>query len=319
MSMIQYGIHSKCNGFCQFCLIKDETVLTMDEIYDELRRVKANISFIASQEKNWTNEYQHGISLLGGELYFIQDETYKKLFLEVIDAIIEEVLLKSPNKQVKFSTVTNGFYDPNWLLYPTIDKINDAVGVNHVDVNFSFDLDYRFKDEKHKQLVIDNINDFHKRYDYSVCAQMILTQKIIDRILNEGWRPSKYTEETFPGNQISFLYPHNINRGNKFQGARNLDGFFFSRSSFIKAMRILKNEEPIVFESFVKSTRNSAVFKPTGLYYKGDSGWDEQEPIYTDGKEVVNKLCPVNHSILYNCYTDSDRCMLCDVEAISGK
>ena len=318
MSMIQYGIHSKCNGSCQFCLIKDETVLSMNEIYEELRRVKANIHYIATQSKNWTNEYKDGVSLLGGELYFIQDETYKELLLQVIDAIIEEVLLKSPDSHVRYSTVTNGFYDPNWLLYPVVDKIVNAVGINCVDVNFSYDLDFRFKDAQHKQLVTNNINNFHERYNYCVCAQMVLTQNVINRILYDGWRPSKYTQETFPGNQITFLYPHNIHRGNDFKGERNLEGFFFTRSSFIKAMRILKNEEPLVFESFVKSTRNSAVFKPTGLYYKGDSGWDEQEPIYTDGKEVVNNLCPVKHSALYACYTDSDKCMLCDLEAISG-
>lgn len=319
MTMVQYGIHSKCNGSCKFCLIEDKTVLTMEQIYIELERVKENIRFIATEEDNWTNTYKDGISLLGGELYFIQDEKYKKLFLEVIDVIIEEVLKKSPSKFVHYSTVTNGYYDPEWLLYPTVDKIVEAVGIDKVDVNFSFDLDYRFHSEEQKQRVLKTINDFHDRYSYCACVQMILTQRVIDRIINEGWRPSTFAEENFPGNQVTFLYPHGIHRGNDFGGERFLDGFFFTRDSFLKAMRIFKKEEPITFESFVKSTRNSAIFKPTGLYFKGNTGWSSQSPVLTNGKEVVNKDCPQRHSNLYKCYLDSDRCMLCDLEAIYGR
>ena len=319
MTMVQYGIHSKCNGSCKFCLIEDKTVLTMEQIYVELERVKENIKFISTQEDNWTNAFKDGISLLGGELYFIQDEKYKKLLLEVIDVVVEEVLKKSSSKFVRYSTVTNGYYDPEWLLYPVVDKIAEAVGMEHVDVNFSFDLDYRFHSEEQKQKVLKTINDFHERYNYCACVQMIMTQKVIDRILNEGWRPTEFTEENFPGNQLTFLYPHGIHRGNDFCGERFLDGFFFSRDSFLKAMRVLKNEEPYIFESFVKSTRNSAVFKPTGLYFKGDTGWSEQSPILTGGKEVVNRNCPLKHSNLYNCYVDCERCMLCDLEAIYGR
>ena len=318
MTMVQYGIHSKCNGSCKFCLIKDETILSMDEIYEEIVRAKENIKFISQQPENWTNVYKDGVSLLGGELYFIKDEKYKELLLELVDVVIDEVLMKSPSNNVRFSTVTNGYYDAEWLLYPVVDKIAKRVGTRYVDVNFSFDLDYRFFSEDQKNTVIKNINGFCERYNYRVGVQMILTQKVIDRILNEGWRPADFTRKYMPRAQLAFLYPHNVHRGNDFKGERALDGFFFTRKSFLEAMRVLKNEEPFVFESFVKSTRNSAIYKPTGLYFKGDSGWSEQLPIYTDGKEIVNETCPVKHSNLYKCYTDSEKCMLCDLEAISG-
>jgi hypothetical protein len=320
MTMVQYGIHSKCNGCCKFCLLKDETVLSMEEIYGELERVKENIKYISTLSENWTNFYKDGVSLIGGELFFIQDEKYKQLLLEVVDVVIDEVLKVSPDPNVRLSTVTNGCYDPNWLLYPVVDRVVDSVGsVSHIDVNFSYDLDYRFFSEERRLRVVETINDFHKRYDYSVNIQMILTQKVIDRILHEGWRPKKFADELFPGNNVVFLYPHGVQRGNDFKGERELPGFFFTRDSFIKAMRVLKNEDPFLFEAFLKSTRNSAIFKPTGLYFKGETGWAEQKPIYCGGKEVVNEDCPRRHSDLYKCYIDSDKCMLCDLEAISGR
>ena len=62
--------------------------------------------------------------------------------MELIDVIIEYVLKVSPNPHCKYSTVTNGIYDPAFL-YRVIDRIVSEVGIEKVDVNFSYDLKYR--------------------------------------------------------------------------------------------------------------------------------------------------------------------------------
>lgn len=314
MAMCQAGLFNNCNGSCKFCLLKDEQFFTMDEIYSEIDKTIENIRFIAKQPENWTNKYSDGISILGGELFYMTDPKYKAKMMELIDVVIEEVLKKSPNPNVKFSTVTNGYYDPNNLLFPVIDRIADAVGIGHIDVNMSYDLKYRFKNEAHEKRVRDTINAFHDRYDYIVGVQMILTQDLIDKIIYEGWRPKKFIEENMPGNQLCLLYPHPIHRGNGFSGAQNLDGFNFTRSSFIKAMGILRTEDPKTYESFYRSTHNSAVFKYTMLYEKKESGDSAQAPRLCDGKEIANRRC--GHSILYQCYSDTRRCMLCDLEGV---
>lgn len=310
----QVGLFNNCNGSCDFCLIKNVNFLTMDEIYAEIERCKENIKYISTQPDNWTNAYRDGISILGGEVFYLQDEKYKKLFLELIDVAIDEVLLKSGNPKVKFSSVSNGNYDPNWLLFPTIDRVVERAGLEHVDMSFSYDLMYRFKSAEHEKRVRDTINAFHDRYNYEVGIQMILTQHVIDLMLNEGWRPSKFIDEYFPGNHLAFLYPHPIERGNHHTGAMNLPGFNFKRKDFLKAMHILKTEEPFVYQAFDASTHNSAVFKPTMLFAKGEKGDEKQMPILCGGKEIINPNC--FHSTLYQCYIDSDRCMLCDLEGI---
>lgn len=312
--MCQAGIFNNCNGSCRFCLLKDRTFFTMDEIYTEIDRTMENIRFISKQPENWTNKFSDGISILGGELFYMTDEKYKQKMLELVDVIIEEVLKVSPNPHVKFSTVTNGYYDPENLLFPVIDKIVDAVGTHHIDVNFSYDLKYRFKNEEHEKRVRDTINAFHDRYNYTTGVQMILTQDLIDKILNEGWRPEKFIAEKMPGNMLCLLYPHPIQRGNDFSGAMELPGFNFKRSDFLKAMQILKAEEPKTFEAFYRSCHNSAVFKYTMLYEKKEIGDAYQVPKLCDGKEIANRKC--GHSILYQCYVDTRRCMLCDLEAI---
>ena len=61
------------------------------------------------------------------------------------------------------------------------------------------------------------------------------------------------------------------------------------------------------------STKNSATYKWTGLKEIGSDDVTEQ-PKLTDWKEVLMVDC--GHSVLYKCYADSDRCMLCDILAL---
>lgn len=314
MAMCQCGLFNNCNGSCSFCLIKDKNSMTLPEIYEEERKAIENIKYISTLKNNWTNFFSDGISILGGEIYYITDSKYKELFMELIDTVIEYVLKVSPNPRCRYSTVTNGFYDPENLLFPVIDKIRDEVGLGYVDVNFSYDFSYRFKDKRQEEKVRDTITRFHERYNYCAGIQMILTQEVINKFLYEGWRPSKWIEETLPGNQITFLYPHPIYRGNNYTGSKNLDNFNFSRESFLKFVRLLKEEEPLIYESFISSCKNSAVFKYTMLYNKGEYGDSCQVPFLSDGKEIINQHC--NHSTLYQCYSDSDKCMMCDLEAL---
>ena len=313
MAMVQLGLHSKCCNKCDFCTIEENHLNQIDDILVEIERAKENIKFIDSCEENWSNKYSDGISLLGGEIFFIKDEKYKQAILELIDVIIEYILKPSKDPNCRFSTVTNGMYDPEWLLFPVIDKIVDSVGIQYVDVNFSYDFKYRFQNESSRKLCENTINAFHKRYDYSCGIQMIVTQDVVDMYLN-GWRTIDTVNKLFPGNMISFLYPHPIHRGNNYAGEKNLDRFNFTRSSFLKFLSILKKEEPRVFESFLYSTRNSSVFKYTMMYEKMDSGTIDQRPRLSDGKEIINEVC--NHSVLYQCYSDTNNCMLCDLEGM---
>ena len=75
-------------------------------------------------------------------------------------------------------------------------------------------------------------------------------------------------------------------------------------------MRYLKSECYPIYYSFLQSTRNSCRFKYTGLKNRGVVDIMEK-PQLTDGKEIINPKC--GHSILYKCYSDCDKCVLCDL------
>ena len=297
--MVQYSIWSNCCNNCDFCLRKERIPYSREKQLLTLRRTRKNLDFV-----DWKDKFSDGISLLGGELYYIEDKELQDEFMLLIDDIIEKVLKVSPNPNVKYSTVTNGIYNPEFL-YRVIDRIVDKVGIQAVDLNFSYDMKYRYKNEERRKLVLKNINDFHQRYNYKVGVQMILTQYVIDMWKRGEFDVNKFIDENIPGNTLCFLYPHPIETG------LNLTDFNFKRRDLLDFLKYLKEANYFVYVSFMLSTMNSCSYKYTGLKNRTSLDFTE-EPKFTDGKEILTEC---GHSILYRCYTDSDKCLLCDLMA----
>lgn len=307
MSMVQYSCWSNCNGSCDFCLRRERIPYDKNYMLCSLRAIRHNIDKV-----DWKGEYSDGISLLGGELYNITDTDVQDEFLRLVDDIIVKVLRVSPNKNVRYSTVTNGQYDPAFL-FRVLDKISDACGTQAVDINFSYDLKYRYKTEDMRKLALENINKVHDRYDYRVGVQMILTQYVIDSVRNGTWSIDKFLKEDIPGNGLCFLYPHPIHTGIK------LDDFFFKREDLLNFVLYLRTYFPDIHASFLFSTQNSGIFKATGLIdkrFREDFSLADQQPRLSDGKEEINPVC--GHSTLYQCYSDSDACLLCDLQSMDA-
>ena len=298
-NMVQYSIWSNCCNNCDFCLRKERIPYSREKQLLTLRRTRKNLDFV-----DWKDKFSDGISLLGGELYYIEDKELQDEFMLLIDDIIEKVLKVSPNPNVKYSTVTNGIYNPEFL-YRVIDRIVDRVGIQAVDLNFSYDMKYRYKNEERRKLVLKNINDFHQRYNYKVGVQMILTQYVIDMWKRGEFDVNKFIDENIPGNTLCFLYPHPIETG------LNLTDFNFKRRDLFDFLKYLKEANYFVYVSFMLSTMNSCSYKYTGLKNRTSLDFTE-EPKFTDGKEILTEC---GHSILYRCYTDSDKCLLCDLMA----
>lgn len=307
-SMVQYSVWGNCCNSCDFCLRRDRTVHTKQQQIQNINNIIENIGYV-----DWKNKFNYGISLLGGELYFVTDKDVQKSFMGLIDVIINKIIKVSENPNCMYSSVTNGIYEPSFL-FRVIDKIRDEVGINHVDLNFSYDLKYRFKTEENRKLVIENINKFHERYNYKTGVQMILTQYLINLVKEKKFDVNDFLKNTIPGNALSFLYPHPVHTGKK------LDDFFFKRSDLLWFVKYLRDNNGEVYKNFLYSTRNSGTFKYTGFKYRDknkiNSDRIDQQPVLSDGKEKINPKC--GHSVLYQCYSDCDKCMLCDLQFIDS-
>lgn len=300
--MVQYGVWPNCVNECKFCLRAERTYYSKEKQLEILQTIRKNLDYV-----DWENKFDAGISLLGGELYYLTDKDLQNAFMELIDDIINKVLKPSKNLDIKYSTVTNGMYNPKFL-FRVVDKLVEEVGIQHIDVNFSYDFKYRYTNEKVRKLVLKNINAFHKRYNYKVNVQMILTQFVIDMWKRGEFDYNEFIKNNIPGNHLTFLYPHPIRTDIP------LDDFFFKRHDFIEFVEYLKNTNLEGYLSFIFSTWNSAKFKYTGLRDRKEDKISAEvflAPVLSDGKEIINKSC--GHSELYKCYSDSDRCMLCDI------
>lgn len=298
--MVQYGIWPNCNNNCKFCLRMNREVWSKERLIKEIHDIRENINYV-----DWKDKFADGISLLGGEIYFITDPDIQEEYMKLIDDIIDKILLVSTSARCRYSTVTNGMYDPTFL-FRVIDRIKDRTGsMDKVDVNFSYDLKYRYPTDEKRALALQNIQEFTKRYNYGTGVQMILTQYIIDDIFSGKFNLKKFLEEDIKGCNFCFLYPHPIHSG------FTLDDFFFKRADFINFCLYLKQKFPIIWHNVYSSTHMSGIYKYTGMRDKGNSV--KQEPVLSDGKE---EFLTCGHSVLYKCYSDSDECMLCDIKII---
>lgn len=299
-NMVQYGIWPNCCNACEFCLRSNfGMTLSKAQQLSILQKIRANLDYV-----DWKGKFSGGVSLLGGELYSIVDKDLQNEFMLLVDNIIEKVLRVSPCPNVRFSTVTNGLYSPEFL-FEVIDMIAAATGISRVDMNFSYDLKYRFKSDEARKQVLNNINAFHRRYNYCVGVQMVLAQHVIDACNNGTFSISKFQTDDIPGSQLCFLYPHKVHGGKK------IPDFFFKRSSFLNFMLYLKAQHYQTYTSFVQSVKNSALYKYSGYYWRDDEKETvDQQPILTEDK---TSKAQCGHSMLYSCYADSCKCMLCDL------
>lgn len=300
--VVQYGVWPDCCNNCDFCLRLNRKTTTSVKKIHLIELIRKNIDHI-----DWKNKFSYGISLLGGELFYVKNKEVQDHFMLLIDDIIEKILIPG-NENTKFSAVTNGIYDPEFL-YRVVDRIVERVGIKRVDINFSYDLKYRYSSEKARIKAFNNINDFHKKYNYCVGIQMILTQYVINLWKEGKFDVTKFIDDNFPGCRLAFLYPHPINTG------KVLPDFNFNRKDFLEFLSYLKNSNYEAYLNFINSTKNSGTFKYTGLRDKKNSCIDQQ-PILSDGKEYISDKC--GHSMLYRCYADSDKCVLCDLKLIDS-
>lgn len=305
MAMVQYGLWPNCTNRCDFCLLEDRVYKSEDARLRVLAAVKENIKTI-----DWKDKFSNGISLLGGEIFYTDSEKVKTSFLDLINQIVDDIFTKSNVAMI--SVVSNGIYDSDVLLRPTLDLLKKRNVIDRINLNFSWDIKGRFHSEESLQSMIKNTNLVYDEYGITPLVQTCLTQHLIDEHLNGNFNIFEYKKQNFPNSILAFLYPHKINTG------KVVSDFFFTRNSLFKFIIWLKdNDYDEVLEHFIQSVINSSQFKYTGLFYRGDvlDDGEDKEAEYNQEPTLEKKqvLTECGHSNLYRCYSDSDKCMLCDL------
>lgn len=300
MAMVQYGLWPNCTNHCDFCLLFDRDYKTVEQRLYILKTVKENIAYIGDE---WRHKFSDGISLLGGEIFYTDSEEVKESFMDLIDLIIEKIL--KPIDSTVLSVVTNGIYDSKILLEPVMDKLVQNDVLKKFDLNFSWDIKGRFHSDKALNQMIQNTNMVYEKYGAVPHVQTCLTQHLIDVHLDGSFNIFEYQKEHFPNTLLAFLYPHKINTGIE------VNDFFFTRASFFKFVTWLKsNGYNETLQSFIQSVINSAQFKYSGIFDRSSATIKVNQMPTLERKQI---LTGCGHSQLYRCYSDSHKCMLCDI------
>ena len=284
-------------------MIEDKHQYSKEEQLYWIDCTKQNLDYV-----DWKGKFAYGISILGGEIFYIKDREIQLAFLDLIDAVIDKVLIPC-QPTARYSFVSNGLYDTSFL-FEVVDKVRDRIGVHAVDANFSYDMKYRYANENARRLAMNTINTFADRYNYQPGVQMILTQYVIDMWKSGQFDVVDFMRTNFPKGNLCFLYPHPINTG------IDLPDFQFKRKDFFEFMVYLKERAPRVYHDFINSTKNSGTFKYTGLDSKNPADGVDYQPVLSNGKEYIQERC--GHSTLYKCYSDSDKCVLCDLHILDA-
>ena len=91
-NMVQYGLWPNCCNNCDFCLRLNREVLTDEQMIQQVRDVQENINWV-----DWKGQFQDGISLLGGEIYFPTNpkiQEYTKPIVKGIEGTPRRIRLK---------------------------------------------------------------------------------------------------------------------------------------------------------------------------------------------------------------------------------
>ena len=115
-NIVQYGLWGNCSNHCDFCLKKDKTELTREQLIQEIRETRKNLRIV-----DWSGQFRDGISLLGGELFHIMDKHVQDEFMLLVEDIINIILKNVPT--AVFSCVTNGIYNHLCVEYIYGDSI----------------------------------------------------------------------------------------------------------------------------------------------------------------------------------------------------
>ena len=70
MAMVQYDLWNNCSNQCDFCLIYRKRILSNEEMVERINQLIENSDYVGDR---WTTQFSDGISLLGGEVYFVTD------------------------------------------------------------------------------------------------------------------------------------------------------------------------------------------------------------------------------------------------------
>lgn len=317
--ILQFELWPECNCQCDFCYLKDQNKKTLDS--DKIYALKTALNTLSNED--YIKENYFNISYIGGEFFQgqLNTEAIKKLFFQ----LIERTAFLLQNNVVDHTWISASLLIGNQVdLYRALDILKDQLDKCYITT--SYDTIGRFKSKKMLDTWIYHMNKLHSNYpNLHLTTTIILTQDLIEKYFNNNFIFNEFCRKHHTEVFLKHTDPYTVkwkDRPNferlKTNMKSDLPKFQVNRSDFIKFLLKFKQQEPeeLAFKLFNIKYRSDNMVQ----FRNGQHNHFSIEKRYKkELKEHDTKLIlPCGHPIDYQCYADSDKCMLCDKQMIFG-
>lgn len=310
---IQYELWRECNCKCTYCTLGNDNNFTSDEL--KIDSINTAINEIQNFKEN---EYDV-LGFIGGEFFQgqLNNPLVKSKFNDLIN-IANNLLNKNVIKELwlNASLLIGDQKD----LYETIDLIDKK---SNLWILTSYDTFGRFHSEKMLETWKYHMKKLHNQYpEIKLNTTMIITGDFIEKYLKDEFIinnfKSEYNTHLFLKTPVK---PGHLMKLSK-QEINNLIGNFFpTKKQFIKFLYKFKLKEGI--DEYNNLFSNDLRAEEVRKNYNDDSKRNVKfirdkhtlkETIDLENEHIDSLPC--GHSSIYQSYSDSDDCSICDKQHV---
>lgn len=296
MKMIQFELWKQCSNNCEFCWNKphvfyNNSAQKIDRLHNALEEI-SSLDY---------NEYDV-VGLIGGE--FFEGQLSDPCVLSYFLILIENIAKLLACDKLKQCFITISFLKKDFLyLDLVVNRFKQFNCLDKVLWCTSYDEKGRFHTEEQKQIWFKNLEEMQK-IGLKIHVEMIVTQALIESLLNNTLKLDLFFNKDI---QIDFLRPQTIEGKTKEEMIKEMPYFFPSRNSFLKFLSFINNKYPEKLKDlFSLENRARKIFMA-----------DETVVIRNPNNYIENiekdSIISCGHSEVFCGYSDTDDCMICDI------
>ena len=325
MFIKQYELWQTCNNNCEFCFNKSQI-----SIINPVQQEKA-LEFVLLDIDNVVKLHGGNLSveLIGGEFFQGQLSTprVKELFFNLLKKLAYYGNLGLIKQVCLFVTLTIGNQED---LFRSLDiLLKDKTHNFSVWLSTSYDTRGRFRTNEQLNSWKSNMVKLSGFTDINKNTTIIFTQDFVNNVLEGRFNFVSFQKEF--GTTLFFKHPLPplinsyytndldspvgvyFNAKNKYMGEK--DWFFPKRVDSLKVMSMMNSVG-------ILDRLMGLNYRADDLDSKFDASGNSIKTVRDKNhniESVDEEKSPCGHLLTYRCYSDSDKCMLCDKENILGE
>lgn len=313
---MQFELWKQCNNFCEFCYLGEQNIFVSDEVkLQNLEKVSLTIDKYFAENI----EQIQAIGFLGGE--FFQGQMSNPEVKKNFYALCEKCFKLIDENRIRdfwcYCTLTIGNQEDLYTLVELFDKIVTDKEKHKFWIQVSYDVQGRFnvpaKFENWNYHMLNLQNYSFIRFNIT----SILTESFLQAVLSGELNLSEFQKKY--KNHFFLKQANLIGRMTKQEILKKMPWFFPKRKTFLAFLHKLKKENPFLFKELLDiSLRSDFMYNSLENQEKDNIDPDiRNKETWEEYSLNTNPKC--GHVDLYQCYSDSDACCLCDYFKIKEK